>query len=136
MKGKPTLELRLPILACAIFLSAFCVLAPVHAGDYYIYKDAAGKTTISNMKPTEGTEIVTRYDLNEVSNEEVRAAQSRDETFWLGLKLEALTESYNNLATELRASNARAREPLPIEILFASTVAVQPTPRVTPPGHK
>ena len=66
--------------------------------DYFIYRDPAGTIVLSNIPPSAEAEVLERYELQDVSEEALRAAREREHSFWLGLKDQQLAESNRELA--------------------------------------
>jgi hypothetical protein len=81
-------------ISCALIFSA----SVAQGAEYLIYQDPAGKTVLSNITPPPGAEVIKRYELEDVTDEAVRAAQERQHAFWLRLKDEELAESNRKLA--------------------------------------
>ena len=82
------------LIACALVSTA----SLGEGAEYFIYRDPAGKIVLSNVTPPPGAEIVQRHELQDVSDEAVRAAQEHEESFWRRLKDEQLAESNQRLA--------------------------------------
>jgi hypothetical protein len=89
-------------MGCAWIFSA----SLAQGAEYFIYRDPAGKIVLSNVTPPAGAEVLQRHDLQDVSDEAVRAAREREHSFWLALKDEDLAESNRRLAE----SNSRLAE--------------------------
>ena len=92
--------------------------------DYFIYRDPAGTIVLSNIRPIAEAEVLERYELEDVSEEALRAAREREQSFWLGLKDEELAESNRELAESnhrlaeaiITAAALRASEPDLIQV--------------------
>ena len=84
----------LAAVACALVFSA----SPAQGAEYFIYRDPAGKVVLSNITPPSGAEAIKRHNLQEVSDEAVRAALEQEHSFWLRLEDEQLAESNRKLA--------------------------------------
>ena len=82
------------LIACAVMLNA----SLAQGAEYFIYRDPAGKIVLSNVTPPPAAEIVQRHELQDVSDEAVRAAREHEEAFWRRLKDEELAESNQRLA--------------------------------------
>lgn len=82
------------LIACALMSSA----SLGESAEYFIYRDPAGRMVLSNVTPPPGAEIVQRHELQDVSDEAVRAAREHEESFWRRLKDEQLAESNERLA--------------------------------------
>ena len=83
-------------------LAASCALvfgaSLAQGAEYFIYQDPAGKIVLSNITPPPGAEVIKREELQDVTDEEVRAGQEREHAFWQRLKDEELAESNRKLA--------------------------------------
>jgi hypothetical protein len=79
---------------CALVFSA----SLAEGAEYFIYRDPAGRIVLSNTTPPAEAEILKRQELQDVSDEAVRAAREREHSFWLALKDEQLAESNRQLA--------------------------------------
>jgi hypothetical protein len=79
---------------CALVFSA----SLAHGAEYFIYRDPAGRIVLSNTTPPPEAEILKRQELQDVSDEEVRAAREREHSFWLALKDEQLADSKRQVA--------------------------------------
>ncbi len=90
------------LMACALVFSA----SMAQGAEYFIYRDPAGTIVLSNIPPSAEAEVLERYELEDVSEEALRAAREREHSFWLGLKDEELAESN----WELAQSNYRLAE--------------------------
>ena len=60
-------------IACAWVFSAWVA----QGAEYFIYQDPAGKIVLSNTTPPPAAEVIKRYELPDVTDEEVRAARER-----------------------------------------------------------
>lgn len=81
-------------IACAWVFSA----SVAQGAEYFIYQDPAGKIVLSNTTPPPAAEVIKRYELEDVTDEAVRAAREREHAFWQRLKDEELAESNRKLA--------------------------------------
>jgi hypothetical protein len=82
------------LLICTLVLSA----SLCEGAEYFIYRDPAGKIVLSNVTPPPGAEVIKREELQDVTDEEVRAAREREHAFWQRLNDEELAESNRKLA--------------------------------------
>ena len=80
--------------SCALVFGA----SLVQGAEYFIYQDPAGKIVLSNITPPPGAEVIKREELQDVTDEEVRAGREREHAFWQRLKDEELAESNRNMA--------------------------------------
>jgi hypothetical protein len=78
---------------CALIFGA----SLAQGAEYFIYQDPAGKIVLSNITPPPGAEVIKREELQDVTDEEVRAGREREHAFWQRLKDEELAESNRNL---------------------------------------
>ena len=78
---------------CALVFGA----SLAQGAEYFIYQDPAGKIVLSNITPPPGAEVIKREELQDVTDEEVRAGREREHAFWQRLKDEELVESNRNL---------------------------------------
>ena len=104
------------LMACALVFE----VSLAQGAEYFIYRDSAGTIVLSNIRPTAEAEVLERYELQEVSEEELRAAREREHSFWLRLQDEELAESNRELAE----SNHR----------LAEAITTAATLRETAPG--
>jgi hypothetical protein len=86
------------LMICALVFGA----SLAQGAEYFIYRDSAGTIVLSNIRPTTEAEVLERYELQEVSEEALRAARDREHSFWLGLKDDQLAESNRDLAESNR----------------------------------
>jgi hypothetical protein len=93
-KGGIAMKIALAALVCALAFGA----SLAQGAEYFIYRDPAGKVVLSNITPPRGAEAVIRHELEDVTDEAVRAAREREHAFWLRLEDEQRAESNQNLA--------------------------------------
>ncbi len=67
-------------------------------GEYFVYNDPGGTIVLSNISPPQNVQIVNRYELPEVTDEEIRVAREREQQFWLGLQNERVAQARERLA--------------------------------------
>ena len=91
-----------------------------HGAEYFIYRDPAGTIVLSNIRPNAAAHLLERYELQDVTEEALRAAREREHSFWLGLNDQQLAESNRELAE----SNYR----------LAEAITTAATLRETEPG--
>jgi hypothetical protein len=82
------------LMACALVFGA----SRAQGAEYFIYRDSAGTIVLSNLRPTAEAQVLERYELEDVSEEALRAAREREHSFWLGLKDQQVAESNRELA--------------------------------------
>jgi hypothetical protein len=101
--------------SCALVFSA----SLAQGAEYFIYRDPAGTIVLSNIRPAAATEVLERYELEDVTDEALRAAREREHSLWLGVKDQRLAESNLELAESnyrladaiTTAATLREREP-------------------------
>lgn len=113
--------------ACALIVSA----SLAHGAEYFVYKDHLGNVVLSNLPPPPAAEIIRAYQLDEVSDEEVRRATEREQRFWQEVAARRLVEANEKLAeSNLRLADAlRARalgQDSGVVIQSAQTIGVAP----------
>jgi len=77
------------LTACAL---GFCG-SLAQGAEYFIYRDPAGRIVLSNLRPSIEAQVLERYELEDVSEEALRAAREREHAFWQRLKDEEIAES-------------------------------------------
>ena len=103
------------LMVCALVFRA----SLAQGAEYLIYRGSAGTIVLSNIPPTAEAEVLERYELQEVSEEALRAAREREHSFWLRLQDEELAKSNRELAesnhrlAEAITTNAALRETAP-----------------------
>ena len=93
------------LIALTLIIALLLPRQPSDAADYFILRAPTGGVTLTNLPPTASAIVLKHYDWPEVTDAQVAAAQRRDETFWLGLKLEQLAESYDRLTAALQTAD-------------------------------
>jgi hypothetical protein len=82
------------LMGCALVFGA----SLAQGADYFIYRNPAGTIVLSNIRPSAEAEVLERYELQDMSEEALRAAREREHSFWLALKDQELAESNRELA--------------------------------------
>jgi hypothetical protein len=82
------------VISCALVLSA----SQAQGAEYFIYKNTAGNVVLSNITPPPRAEVIQRHDLQDVSDEAVRASLERELSLSRRLMDEQLAESNQKLA--------------------------------------
>jgi len=127
---------------------------PAEAGDYWIYKTGEGdrnskekflspstgeRVWISNQKPPEGAVILRHYEMEEVSDEEVRAAAAREDSLRRERIFDERTQAIDRLAAEIARQQATGnrREAPEINIgLGVGGTSVEVRPTIVAPRKK
>jgi hypothetical protein len=102
MKG---IKARTPVRLVLSF-SWFIALALVrlgYAGEYYIYQDSNGKLVISNYAPPQGSSVIKKETLSEVTDQQIMESQLRESRLALENRLSSLERSLGELTENLRA---------------------------------
>src|SRR5215475_16034047 len=79
------------------------VVRQASAADYYIYQDSNGKLVISNYAPPQGSNIIRRETLSEVTDQQIIESQIRENRLALDNRLSSLERSVGELTENLRA---------------------------------
>ena len=82
------------VTSCALVLSA----SLAQGAEYFIYRDPGGRIVLSNIRPTRPAEVLERYELQDITEEALRAAREREHSVWLELKDQQVAESNRELA--------------------------------------
>jgi len=81
------------------------VVRQASAADYYIYQDSNGKLVISNYAPPQGSNIIRRETLSEVTDQQIMESQVRENQLALDNRLSSLERSVGELTENLRAQS-------------------------------
>jgi hypothetical protein len=129
------------LMVCALVFGA----SLAQGAEYFIYRDSAGTIVLSNLRPTAEAEVLERYELQEVSEEALRAAREREHSFWLELQDQQLAESNRELAESndrlaqaiITAAALRDSEPdlVQVAVTNASPFGRFPSRRPQQRGH-
>jgi hypothetical protein len=85
------------------WLIALAVAGPGYAGDYYIYQDPNGKLVISNYAPPQGSNVIKKETLSEVTDQQIIESQLRENQVAFDNRLSSLERSMGELNEHLRA---------------------------------
>ena len=85
------------------WLIALAVVRPGYAGDYYIYQDPNGKLVISNYAPPQGSNVIRKETLSEVTDQQIIESQLRENRVAVDHTLSSLERSGVELSENLRA---------------------------------
>ena len=72
------------------WLIALAVVRPGYAGDYYIYQDPNGKLVISNYAPPQGSNVIRKETLSEVTDQQIIESQLRENRVAVDNRLSSL----------------------------------------------
>jgi hypothetical protein len=93
-------------LSLVLSFSWFIALAVIeqgYAGDYYIYQDPNGKLVMSNYAPPQGSTVIKKETLSEVTDQQIMESQLRENRIALDNRLASLEKSVGELTENLRA---------------------------------
>jgi hypothetical protein len=85
------------------WLIALAVVRPGYPGDYYIYQDPNGKLVISNYAPPQGSNVIRKETLSEVTDQQIIESRRRENQFAVDNRLSSLERSVGDLTENLRA---------------------------------
>lgn len=117
--------------AIALVVCVFSTTA--RAADYYVYKDAAGRTVLSNQTPPPGATIVKRYDWADASHAEIAATERANREISRINATRELVESNKRLAAEMRMAREQGAPQVHVEV--NSVDAASATAVVSPRRH-
>ena len=87
------------------WLIALAVVGPGYAGDYYIYQDPKGKLVISNYAPPQGSNVINKETLAEVTDQQIIESRLRENQLAADNRLSSLERSVGALTENLRAQS-------------------------------
>ncbi len=87
------------------WLIALAVVGPGNAGEYYIYQDSNGKLVISNYAPPQGSNVIKKETLAEVTDQQIIESRLRENQLAVDSRLSSLERSVGELAENLRAQS-------------------------------
>jgi hypothetical protein len=87
------------------WLIALAVLKSGYAGDYYIYQDPNGKLIISNYAPPQGSSVIKKETLSEVTDQQIIESQLRENRVALDNRIASLERTVGELTENLRAQS-------------------------------
>ena len=99
INARTTLKLVLSLS----WLIALAVVRPGYAGDYYVYQDPNGKLVISNYTPPQGSNVIKKETLPEVTDQQIMESQLRENRLAVDNRLSSLERSVGELTENLRA---------------------------------
>lgn len=98
INARTALKLALSLSWCI----ALAVVRPGYAGDYYIYSDPTGKLVISNYAPPQGSNVIIKETLSEVTDQQIMDSQLHEKRLALDNRLSSLERSVGELTENLR----------------------------------
>jgi hypothetical protein len=101
INARTTLSL---VLSFSWFI-ALAVIEQGYAGDYYIYQDPNGKVVISNYAPPQGSKVMKKETLSEVTDQQIMESQLRENRIALDNRLASLERSVGELNENLRVQS-------------------------------
>jgi hypothetical protein len=96
---------RTTLVLSLSWLIALAVVRSGYAGDYYIYQDPNGKLVISNYAPPQGSSVIKRETLSEVTDQQIIESQLRENRLALDNRLSSLERSVGELTDSFRAQS-------------------------------
>ena len=75
------------------WLIALAVVRPGYAGDYYIYQDPNGKLVLSNYAPPQGSNVIKKETLSEVTDQQIIESRLRENQLAVDNRLSSLERS-------------------------------------------
>jgi hypothetical protein len=99
INARPTLKLVLSFSWCI----ALALVSSGYAGEYYIYQDSNGKLVISNYAPPQGSNVIKKETLSEVTDQQIMESQLRESRLAFDNRLSALERSVGELTDSVRA---------------------------------
>jgi hypothetical protein len=99
INARTTLKL---VLSFSWFISLVMV-RQTYAGDYYVYQDPNGKLVISNYAPPQGSKVIKKETLSEVTDQQIMESQLRENRLAVDNRLSSLEKSVGELTENLRA---------------------------------
>lgn len=87
------------------WLIALAVVGPGYAGDYYTYQDPNGRLVISNYAPPQGSNVINKETLAEVTDQQIIESRLRENQLAADNRLSSLERSVGALTENLRAQS-------------------------------
>jgi hypothetical protein len=87
------------------WLIAVAVVRSGYAGEYYIYQDPNGKLIISNYAPPQGSNVIKKETLSEVTDQQLIESRLRENQLAFDNRLSSLERSVGELTENLREQN-------------------------------
>ena len=84
------------------WLIVMALVRPGYAGDYYTYKDPKGKLVISNYAPPQGSNVIKKETLSEVTEQQIMESRLRENQVALDNRLLTLETRVSELTENLR----------------------------------
>lgn len=120
------------------WLIVLAVISPGYAGDYYIYQDPNGKLVISNYAPPQGSNVIRKETLSEVTDQQIIESQLRENRVAVDNRLSSLERSVGELSENVRAQG-KVINNVPVgygDTNIAVDVTQEPTIVAKPPHKK
>ena len=97
--ARTTFSLALVLCYCLVLALA----RQVDSGEYYIYQKANGQLVLSNYAPPRGSSVITKKTLSEVTDQQIRESELRENQLVISNRLASLEKSVDELTENLRA---------------------------------
>ena len=101
INARTTLKLVLSLS----WLIDLAVVGPGYAGEYYIYQDPNGKMVLSNYAPPQGSNVIKKETLSEVTDQQIIESRLRENQLAVDNRLSSLERSVGELAENLRVQS-------------------------------
>ena len=101
INARTTLKL---VLSFSWFI-ALALVRPGYAGEYYIYQDPNGKVVLSNYAPPQGSNVIKKETLSEVTDQQIIESRPRENQLAFDNRLLSLERSVGELSENLRAQS-------------------------------
>jgi hypothetical protein len=85
------------------WLIVLALVSPGYTGDYYIYNDPNGQLVLSNYAPPQGSQVIKKETLAEVTEQQIVESRLREDQLALDNRLSSLEKSVSELTENLRA---------------------------------
>ncbi len=102
------------------------------AADYFIYKDSAGRTVLSNQKPSAGATAIRRFELPDATDAEIAATRRENAATARLNALRDLADSNRQFAREMQMAREQGAPQVHVEVNSvdaASATALVPSRR-------
>ena len=85
---------------------ALPLVRPGYAGEYYIYQDPNGKLVISNYAPPQGSSVIKKETLAEVTDQQIMESRLREDRLAVDNRLSSLERSVGRVKPKVCARKA------------------------------
>jgi hypothetical protein len=85
------------------WLIVLALVSPGYTGDYYIYNDPNGQLVLSNYAPPQGSQVIKKETLPEVTEQQIVESRLLENRLQLDNRLATLERTVGELSENLRA---------------------------------